>query len=182
MEELGVRIKAIRTKKGFKQDEMAEKLGMNQSHYAKLENGKVEIKMERLIKIASIFEMEVGELVLFDESKELKKDELFYYYEWKLAIKEVDKLKKRIDEQEQRKEENEEWNDGKIAESKNEKDELSKKLKQKSDEIIKIKEDQKRIILEKDGLIYEKEKRLDEMERTIKTLEMLVDVLKEKKS
>lgn len=180
MEELGVRIKAIRTKKGFKQDEMAEKLGMNQSHYAKLENGKVEIKMERLIKIASIFEMEVGELVLFDESKELKKDELFYYYEWKLAIKEVDKLTKKLSEQEEIEEDSDEYNRERFSKLENEKSDLTKKLKLKNEEILKIRDEYQRLSLEKDVLIQEKERRISDMETNISTYQMLVERLTSK--
>lgn len=170
MKELAVRIKAIRTKKGLKQEEMAEKLGMNQSHYAKLENGKIEIKMERLSKIASIFDMKVGDLIVFNETEELEKDALFYYYEWKKAIDEIDELKKEIAENEVSENEDYELAKREREKLKDEKNSLSEKLRRKTEELSKVIEDNKKSIADKERLI-------EMQERMIKRLEIQIDSL-----
>ena len=170
MKELAVRIKAIRSKKGLTQEEMAEKLGMNQSHYAKLENGRIEIKMERLTKIASIFEMKVGDLLVFNETEELEKDALFYYYEWKNAIAEIDRLNKTMLEVE-------EENDESLDFVRSQRDKFEEKSKDLAKELKSRKEELQKAIDEKDRILNERELLLQEKERTIQMMQKFIDSL-----
>ena len=41
---------------------MSERLGISQSHYAKIENGKVKLKADHLMKILEILEMNYNDL------------------------------------------------------------------------------------------------------------------------
>lgn len=49
-----LRIKEIRLKKGIQQKEMSEQLGITQSAYSKIENGKVVCTLPMLCQIADI--------------------------------------------------------------------------------------------------------------------------------
>lgn len=62
---LGVheKIRTARRSKNISQENIALELGITQSHYSKIENGKVEIKMSTLLQIASILEVDVKELL-----------------------------------------------------------------------------------------------------------------------
>ena len=163
MNDLSVRIKGIRLKKGLSQEEVAEKLGMNQSNYARLENGKTDIKFERLAQIAEALEMSVGSLIDYDEKAELTEDARFYFDALQGKIKEIEKLKEYIEELE-----DDEIFTEKISKLEEKNKELIKELKEKKEEIGRVSN-------EKERLITEKDKRIEEMERTIQTLQKLID-------
>ncbi len=179
MDALNVKIKGIRIKKGFKQEEVAEKIGMTQSNYARLENGKADIKYERLAQIAKVFELTVGSLIDYDGQQDLPEDGKFYYTELQKVMKERDKLKEELSES------NENENTT-IYEMLDENKRLSTDLK---DLKRKIKEFEAEILNEKqfrndeikntkeyyERLIEAKEKLIEEKERTIKTLEKLIE-------
>jgi transcriptional regulator with XRE-family HTH domain len=57
------RIKSIRVSKQYSQDYMANELGISQRAYSKIENNEIKIDIEKLQKIAEIFEMEAGEIL-----------------------------------------------------------------------------------------------------------------------
>lgn len=57
------KLKSVRVLKGIKQGEMAEVLGISQQYLSKLESGRVDIKLSMLLKIASILEVPVTELI-----------------------------------------------------------------------------------------------------------------------
>lgn len=165
MNDLSVRIKGIRLKKGLSQEEVAEKLGMNQSNYARLENGKTDIKFERLAQIAKALEMSVGTLLDYDEKAELTEDARFYFDSLQEKIKEIEKLKEHIAELEE---------DTilleKIEKLEEKIKELTKEVKEKKEEIIRVSN-------EKERLITEKDKRIEAMEITIQTLQKVVNKL-----
>ena len=163
MNDLSVRIKGIGLKKGLSQEEVAEKLGMNQSNYARLENGKTDIKFERLAQIAEALEMSVGSLIDYDEKAELTEDARFYFDALQGKIKEIEKLKEYIEELE-----DDEIFTEKISKLEEKNKELIKELKEKKEEIGRVSN-------EKERLITEKDKRIEEMERTIQTLQKLID-------
>jgi len=50
MNNISINIKKIREKKGFSQEFVAEKLGINQSTYGKLERDKLNMTLNRLYK------------------------------------------------------------------------------------------------------------------------------------
>jgi len=64
------KFKKIRLDKGLKQQEVAEKLGINTSSYTHIELGKTDVNWSRLLQIAEVFEMDVVELVTYGEELE----------------------------------------------------------------------------------------------------------------
>jgi transcriptional regulator with XRE-family HTH domain len=65
--EISERIKFMRTFKGWSQDEMAAKLHMAVSGYAKIERGETDIPFSRLKQIANTFEIELSHLIGLNE-------------------------------------------------------------------------------------------------------------------
>jgi len=63
---LGENIKKIRHLKGFKQEEMAQKLSITPQAYSKIECGHTQIDVNRLEEIAKIFELSTEEIKGFD--------------------------------------------------------------------------------------------------------------------
>ena len=55
MGNLRERLKQIRQSRGLKQKEMAQKLGISNSSYSKIESGRVELTVKNLLKIGIIF-------------------------------------------------------------------------------------------------------------------------------
>jgi len=63
MNNIGINIRKLREKKGFSQEFIAEKLGINQSTYGKLERDMSNITLDRLYKIADVLEEDVTALL-----------------------------------------------------------------------------------------------------------------------
>lgn len=61
--EIGIRIKKLRDAKGYSQQFMAINLGITQSAYCKIEKNGNKMKIEQLVKIAAILEVDVSELI-----------------------------------------------------------------------------------------------------------------------
>lgn len=59
-----LKIRQIRNDKNFTQEFVADKIGISQSHYAKLENGNVKINLGMLQKIAEALEINVSDLMI----------------------------------------------------------------------------------------------------------------------
>jgi transcriptional regulator with XRE-family HTH domain len=64
--QLGEKITLMRTLKGLTQEEMAEKLSMSTTGYAKIERGETKLQSPRLEKIADVLGMELSDLLSFD--------------------------------------------------------------------------------------------------------------------
>ena len=62
------KIQPLRLEQGYTQEDMAEKLGISQNAYSKIENGKSNVKAETLKKIAVILGKKADEL-MEDEEK-----------------------------------------------------------------------------------------------------------------
>lgn len=101
MNNLYEKISELRRKNGFTQAQLAEKIGIKQSNYAKIEKGDIQITIERLFEIAKVFEVSVVELLgvesvaSVDNSKELeelKKEIDFLKREKEILENEKDKL------------------------------------------------------------------------------------------
>ena len=60
---LGCHIRACREARGFSQEYMAEMLDICQSAYANLEGGKTSLSIERLIRISTVLDVNVHELI-----------------------------------------------------------------------------------------------------------------------
>jgi transcriptional regulator with XRE-family HTH domain len=100
--EIGLKIKEIRIKKGIKQEAIAHFLNIHQSTYAKLENGRLAIKIEQLINVATYLKINVADflepnitsLQQIDFNQQLDK----LYIEIKRKNNLIDVLLKRIKE------------------------------------------------------------------------------------
>ncbi len=57
----------IRLLRGLTQEEMADKLSMSTTGYAKIERGETQLKVPRLEKIVGALEMELKDFLSFDE-------------------------------------------------------------------------------------------------------------------
>lgn len=64
---IGHNIKKIRELKSLTQEEMANRLSMSQSNYSKLERDEMEFNMSRLLDISRILQVDLNELINFDE-------------------------------------------------------------------------------------------------------------------
>jgi transcriptional regulator with XRE-family HTH domain len=178
MDALNIKIKGLRIKKGLKQEDVAEKIGMTQSNYARLESGKADFKYERLAQIAEVFEMTVGTLIDYNGMEDLPEDGKFYFTDLQIKIKDIEKLQTKLDALEG--EYNQENNDL-IEENDKLKDEgkdLKKRIKdfevRLTDEKNKWTDDLKNTKDYYERLITEKERLIVEKERTINTLEKLI--------
>ena len=65
--EIGTKVRKIRELKNFTQEYMADKLGISQSAYAKIEKEDSDITISRLQKLAEIFEIKLDDLLNFNE-------------------------------------------------------------------------------------------------------------------
>lgn len=68
-------IKRVRKSKGLTQKDISEKLGITQPNYTNFENGKGEITISRLEKLAEIFNISVGELLGLQETEKVANSE-----------------------------------------------------------------------------------------------------------
>jgi transcriptional regulator with XRE-family HTH domain len=69
---IGDNIKRIRTEKGIQQKKMALDLGLNQSNYSKIENGKREPSIELINKLSDYLGVTVNDL--FNEVEQTPKE------------------------------------------------------------------------------------------------------------
>ena len=67
MPAIGNKIKKLRELKGFKQEYMAERLGVSQQSYSKLESEKTDVPFSKIEQLAEIFQIKPEELIAFDE-------------------------------------------------------------------------------------------------------------------
>lgn len=70
------KLKAIRESKKLSQQQMADKLHIVVSGYGKIERGLIQITIERLEQIATIFEMTVADILSYKEIEEEKEGHL----------------------------------------------------------------------------------------------------------
>lgn len=95
-------IKAIRVAKGLKQEDVANKLGMAQSNYGRLEKGLTQISIERLEQIAEVFEMSITAIISYESDQQPTNEDISYYIDLcKKYEKTIDTQKKRIAELEE---------------------------------------------------------------------------------
>ena len=64
---IGHKIRKIRDVKGYSQAYVAMKLGMSQTNYSKIEQGKSSPNLERLQKISEVLEIDPLKIIEFDE-------------------------------------------------------------------------------------------------------------------
>jgi transcriptional regulator with XRE-family HTH domain len=78
--ELCEKIRFMRMFKGWSQEEMAEKLGMVVSGYAKIERGETDVNFSRLTQIANLFGIELSNLIGLNEKNVFNVVENSNYY------------------------------------------------------------------------------------------------------
>ena len=61
--DVGTNIKQIRELKNFSQEYMAQELGVSQASYARIENGSIIPKVDRLQRIADVLEVDLSTLL-----------------------------------------------------------------------------------------------------------------------
>lgn len=66
--EIGTKIRKIRELKGFSQENVAEELGMSVTGYGKIERNEVSVNVDKLLKIAEIFQIGVEQIIGFDDN------------------------------------------------------------------------------------------------------------------
>jgi transcriptional regulator with XRE-family HTH domain len=69
MLKIGNKIKKLRELKNFTQEYMAQNLNLSPNGYGKIERDEVDITMGRLEAIAKIFEMDMFQVMSFDEKQ-----------------------------------------------------------------------------------------------------------------
>lgn len=57
-----LKIKEIRIKKGIKQRDLADEIGIKKSTLSELENNKYEIKLSTLIRISDVLDVDIKDL------------------------------------------------------------------------------------------------------------------------
>ncbi|MBB4801531.1 helix-turn-helix transcriptional regulator [Flavobacterium johnsoniae] len=63
------KIKNIRELKNYTQEYMAERLGVTQAGYSKIEKGKTSLSYEKLVEIGRILDVSVEDIISFDYDK-----------------------------------------------------------------------------------------------------------------
>lgn len=66
---IGEKIRKIRTIKGLSQDYVSNLLSISQAAYSDIENNKSKVNFERIQEIANIFELDINDLISFDENQ-----------------------------------------------------------------------------------------------------------------
>jgi transcriptional regulator with XRE-family HTH domain len=66
--EIGSKIRQIRELKGFSQEYIANKLGISQRSYSKIEMNQTKADWEKITKIADILEVNPMDIVAFDDN------------------------------------------------------------------------------------------------------------------
>jgi transcriptional regulator with XRE-family HTH domain len=75
MEQLCKKIKHLREQANYTQRYMADELGMDCATYSRLENGKIDITVSRLLKMAKILKIFPGNLFTDNSDKEIALEE-----------------------------------------------------------------------------------------------------------
>lgn len=66
---IGNKIRRIREIKGIKQETIANKIGIAQSSYGKIERGEIQLSVDRLQAIAEALDLPVNSILEFDEGQ-----------------------------------------------------------------------------------------------------------------
>ena len=69
-EMIGARIREIRTKRGFTQEALSEKMGVNPKYLSSIERGKENPTLNTLVRLSESLEVEIGEIFGFVESED----------------------------------------------------------------------------------------------------------------
>lgn len=92
---LNERIRVLREINHWTQEQMAEKMQMSKSGYAKIEQGRTKVNTERLAQIAEIFEIDVAKLLAMGLNGSLnliQENGNYNYYTSEKSLAEIEKL------------------------------------------------------------------------------------------
>lgn len=172
MNDIYLKIKSIRLKKNLTQEDVAKRLGMAQSNYARMERGLTSITIERLEELAGILEMSPEAIMTFTDSEDLdfKEDAQYYLNQVKRLETKVQKLEREASD---RSEDDENIYSHLSNENKKLNDKLNAMKKELAvkDESIK---DMRRIVERLEREAEEKGKSIEYLQQAnIKLLEML---------
>lgn len=103
MEDIYLKIKSIRLKNNLTQEDVAKRLGMAQSNFARMERGLSQITVDRLSELADVFEMSPQAILSYseDQSENLKEDVQYLLRLIKKQEGQIVKLKAEIDQREE---------------------------------------------------------------------------------
>lgn len=65
---IGEKIRKLRNLRGYNEEYLANKLGMSQNNYSKIELGKVKITLDRIEEIAQVLDIDPIKLIEFDDT------------------------------------------------------------------------------------------------------------------
>ena len=94
MKKYALRLRKIRISQDFSQEYMALKLGMAISSYSKLEQGKTELTVNRLVQLSEILQFNLAQFFV-EEPEELVDDSVYAGYGFVTRaefVQQVDKL------------------------------------------------------------------------------------------
>lgn len=63
LQQVGRNIKAARVRRGFKQTDVEDEIGLTYRHYQSIEAGKVNVTLETLFRLSKLFHVSVEELL-----------------------------------------------------------------------------------------------------------------------
>lgn len=67
-EKFGIRLRTLRKEKGLSQEELADRSGLNRPYISGIEQGKRNVSLEVMEKLAGAMGVEIGSLVNFDNN------------------------------------------------------------------------------------------------------------------
>jgi transcriptional regulator with XRE-family HTH domain len=170
-------IKAIRLSKGLTQDVIAEKLGMTQSNYARIESGKAQITVDKLNQLSELFEMSVSSILNYEGSTDIEKDSHYYLLIIAKLEKKVLLLEKKVKDFEEEIESDYEYRTNQKNGLTEQIQNLKDKLKDKEKERLGLVADKDRTIEEKDRVIKDRETMIEDKNKMINLLNRTIDIL-----
>jgi len=67
LKKFGLNVKIQRLKKGFTQEELASKLNMHLTYLAKIETGRINMSLGKILEIARILNTDINNLLLIEK-------------------------------------------------------------------------------------------------------------------
>jgi transcriptional regulator with XRE-family HTH domain len=104
LKKIGSKIRTLRVKKGFTQENFAHELEMSHSGYAKIERGEVDINISRLEQIAEKLEVNLEEIVQINDVKTFNNNGTCSAFgfnatvNFQLSKEEIESIKKKLKE------------------------------------------------------------------------------------
>lgn len=75
---VGSKIKKVRELRNYTQEHLADRLGMSQTGYSKIERGETDVPFSKLTQIAEVLDVKLEDLITFDENNVFNNSTLHY--------------------------------------------------------------------------------------------------------